>query len=400
METVLDSDPAAATPATPDAAALAPTPRDAFPPCPSPLRHPFAAAAWLVALVAGLVSLVALLAVIAAIPIVNLVALGYMLEGEGRVVRSGRLRDGLPLAALLPRLGAIAGGTWACLLVVRLVAGAAADAGLVDPGGPVATAWRRAATLTAALVGAHLLLAWHAGGSLASFVRPLHNLRLFARAVRAGTVWSGAADRLAATLGLIRPLRLFTLGLRGFIGAAVWLVPATLVFSAFRDTQRPVALLVTLLGAVVLGAALVGVPIMQALFAADGRLAAFREVSAVRRLFRRAPWALVAAVVVLHALSLPLYLAKVVVPPRDALWLVTPIFVLTIYPARLVVGLATGYARRRTRDRWAVVRWAALAVLAPLLALDLLLLFFMPAIDALGRRVLFDHHALLLPTPF
>jgi len=120
----------------------------------------------------------------------------------------------------------------------------------------------------------------------------------------------------------------------------------------------------------------------------------------VRRLFRRAPWALVAAVVALHALSLPLYLAKVVVPPRDALWLVTPIFVLTIFPARLVVGLATGYALRRTRDRWAIVRWAALAVLAPLLALDLFLLFFMPLIDALGRRVLFDHHSLLLPTPF
>lgn len=399
MQTVPDSEPDAA-PAADRVAAAPPAPCDAFPRCPSPLRHPVAACGWLVALGAGLVSLVALLAVIAAIPVVNLVALGYMLEGEGRVVRSGRLRDGLPLAALLPRLGAIAGGTWACILVVRLVSGAAADASLVDPGGPAAAAWRLAATLTAVLVGVHLLLAWHAGGSLVSFVRPLRNLRLFVRALRAGTAWSGAADRLAATLGLIRPVRLFALGLRGLLGGAAWLVPATLVFSAFRDTQRPVALLVTLVGAVLLGAALVGVPIMQARFAADGRLTAFRDVSVVRRLFRRAPWALVAAVVVLHALSLPLYLAKVVVPPRDALWLVTPIFVLTIYPARLVVGLATGYALRRTRDRWAIVRWAALAVLAPLLALDLLLLFFMPAIDALGRRVLFDHHALLLPTPF
>lgn len=400
MQTVPDINLAETVPADPVAAAAPPSPADAFPRCPSPLRHPLRALGWLVALAAGLVSLVALLAVIAAIPIVNLVALGYMLEGEGRVVRSGRLRDGVPLAALLPRLGAIAGGTWAWILVVRLVSGAAADARLVDPDGPAATAWRLAAAITAGLVGIHLLLAWHAGGSLASFVRPLRNLRRFVRDLRAGTAWSGAADRLAATLGLIRPLRLFALGLRGFLGAAAWLVPATLVFSAFRDTQRPLALLVTLAGAVLLGAALVVVPIMQARFAADGRLAAFREVSVVRRLFRRAPWALVAAVVALHALSLPLYLAKVVVPPRDALWLVTPIFVLTIFPARLVVGLATGYALRRTRDRWAIVRWAALAVLAPLLALDLFLLFFMPLIDALGRRVLFDHHSLLLPTPF
>ena len=39
-------------------------------------------------------------------------------------------------------------------------------------------------------------------------------------------------------------------------------------------------------------------------------------------------------------------------------------------------------------------------LLAALLAAYLFLLFFTPAIDAFGRRTLFDHHALLLPTPF
>jgi hypothetical protein len=39
-------------------------------------------------------------------------------------------------------------------------------------------------------------------------------------------------------------------------------------------------------------------------------------------------------------------------------------------------------------------------VLVPAVALLLVLLFITPAIDALGRRVLFDHHAILLPTPF
>jgi hypothetical protein len=373
---------------------------DAFPSCPAPWRQPLRALGWLVTLTSGLASLAAILSVLAAIPIVNVGVLGYMLEGEGRVVRSGRLRDGVPLAAALPRLGALAFGTWAWLMVVRLVAGAAADAALVDPGGPIAATWRRAATVTAALVGIHLLLAWNAGGGLAAFVRPLRNLRRFVRGLRAGTVWRDATDRITAVLALIRPRRLFSLGLRGLVGSAVWLVPATLVFSAFRDTQRPAALVVTLLGGLLLGTALVCVPILQACFAADDRLAVFREVSTVRRLFRRAPLALVAAVVALHALSLPLYLAKVVVPPRDALWLITPLFVVTIFPARLVVGWATGYALRRASDRPWPLRWVALAVLVPLMALDLLLLFFMPLIDALGRRALFDHHALLLPTPF
>lgn len=373
---------------------------DSFPSCPSPLRHPLRAVGWIISLGAGLVSLVVMLSVLAAVPIVNLVVLGYMLEGEGRVVRSGRLRDGVPLAGMLPRLGAIGFGTWAWLLVVQLVAGAAADAALVDPDGPAATAWRRATLITAVGVGIHLLLAWQAGGSLLSFMRPLHNARRFARALRAGTAWSDAADHLGAACALVRPRHLFSLGLRGFIGAALWLVPPTLLFSAFRNTQRPAALLVTLAGGALLGLVLVCVPFLQARFAAEGRLAAFRDIGFVGRLFRRAPVALVAAVVVLHALSLPLYLAKVIVPPRDALWLITPLFVVTIFPARIAVGWATGFALRRERDRWRILRWLTAALLVPAVALLLVLLFITPAIDALGRRVLFDHHAILLPTPF
>jgi hypothetical protein len=38
--------------------------------------------------------------------------------------------------------------------------------------------------------------------------------------------------------------------------------------------------------------------------------------------------------------------------------------------------------------------------LTALLGAFLFLLFFTPAIGSAGRRVLFDHHALLLPTPF
>jgi hypothetical protein len=373
---------------------------DSFPACPSPLRHPLRALGWLVSLGAGVVSLVIILSVLAAVPIVNLLVLGYMLEGEGRVVRSGRLRDGVPLAGALPRLGAIGFGTWAWLLVVQLVAGAAADAELVDPEGPAAAAWRRATTITAVGVGIHLLLAWFAGGSLAAFLRPLRNARLFVRALRSGTAWSGAADRLGAGLALVRPQHLFSLGLRGFLGAALWLVPPTLLFSAFRNTQRPAALLVTLAGGAFLGLVLVCVPFLQARFAAEGRLAAFRDIGFVGRLFRRAPIAVVTAVVVLHALSLPLYLAKVIVPPRDALWLITPLFVVTIFPARIAVGWATGFALRRERDRWRILRWLTAAVLMPAVVLLLALLFITPAIDALGRRVLFDHHAILLPTPF
>src|ERR1041385_4875555 len=42
----------------------------------------------------GLVSLLATLALLAAIPIMNLIALGYLLDASGRVAKSGRVRDG------------------------------------------------------------------------------------------------------------------------------------------------------------------------------------------------------------------------------------------------------------------------------------------------------------------
>ena len=74
----------------------------------------------------GLASLLLLLAVIAAIPIVNFIALGYLLEAEGRVGRSGRLRDGFPLLGLAPRLGTIALGIYLWLIPLRIITANAA----------------------------------------------------------------------------------------------------------------------------------------------------------------------------------------------------------------------------------------------------------------------------------
>lgn len=376
------------------------TPFGSLPACPHPLRHPFRAAAWLVSLVVGLASLVLLLSILAAIPLANVLALGYMLEGEGRVVRSGRLGDGVPLLGGLPRLGAVVSGTWAWLLVVRWVAWVAADAALVDPGGATARRWAVARVVVAALVGLHVLLAWRAGGSLPAFIRPIRNLRYLHAEWRAGRVWSGAADAIADVIAALRPLRLFGLGLGGFVGAFLWLVIPTLLFSALRDTQHPAAVLVTLVGGLLLLVVLQWVPLMQARFAAEGRLAAFREVAAVRELHRRAPILLLGALVLLYGLSLPLFLFKVVAAPRDAVLFLTPIFVVTIFPARLALAWAIARAARRPRRRWLAVRLVCTAVVSAALALFLFLLFFTPAIDAHGRRVLLDHHALLLPTPF
>jgi hypothetical protein len=371
-----------------------------LPPFPGLRRHPLASAAWVVSLAAGAVSLFALLALLAAIPGLGLIALGLMLEAEGRVYRTGRLLDAVPCPAILPRLGGIVLGTWLWLTVIWLVTHVAADAALVDPDGKAAAGWRLARAILVPIVTVHLLLAINAGGSLVSFFRPLRNLRLFLGRLRRGEAWQRAADGASRILGAIAPGRLLWLGLAGFAGALGWLLLPTLLFSAMRDTRQPVAILVTLLGAGLLAVVLSWVPFLQARFAGLGRLSAFREFSAVREMHARAPVALLIATIVSYALSLPLYLVKVAVLPGDALLVLTPLFVATIYPARILVGWAAGHASRRARRAWWPVRLAAAAVLFAALAAYLGLLFLMPAIDAGGRRVLFDHPALLLPVPF
>lgn len=369
-------------------------------PPPHPLWHPLRACAWGVTFLAGCVVLVLLVAMLAAVPVLNLVALGWMLEAEGRVARSGRLRDGLPWLGVVPRLGAAAIGIWAWLVVIRLVAAAADDAALVDPGSPRAAAWSWARVIVTVTVGLHLAVALAAGPSLGSFIRPVRNVRRVAAALRQGTLWRGAAAALDRLFHVLDPLATLWLGLGGFVGGLAWVVGPTLLFAATRLSDRPWAPLVSLLGGLLLAAVLMWVPFLQARYAATGRSVAFLELGVVREWFRRAPLAMLAALVALHGLTLPLVLLKVAVPPRDAIWLLTPAFVALILPGRLAVGWAAARAAARPQRAWLATRVLAGVVGWLALAAALALLFFAPVVDALGNGVLFDHHAVLLPTPF
>jgi len=369
-------------------------------PPPHPLRQPLKALAWLVTFSAGGLTLLILVAVLAAIPVLNLLALGWMLDAEGRVARSGRLRDGLPWLRVVPRLGVVAIGVWTWLLVVRRVAAAADDAALVDPGSVTAAAWDRARVIVAILVAVHLLFALAAGPSPMAFLRPIRNLRRVVAAARAGRLWRDGTAAVRRLLDVLAPAATFRLGLGGFLGGLVWVAAPTVLFAAARTSDRPLAPLVSVVGGILLAVTLMWVPFLQARYAATGRLAAFLDLGAVREWFRRAPLAMLAALVLLLGLTLPLHLLKVAVPPRDAVWLLTPLFVLLILPGRLAVGWAAARAAARPGRAWLVTRIAAGIGCWVALAAYLGILFLTPVLAALGTRVLFDHHAVLLPTPF
>lgn len=374
---------------------------ESLPPFPHPLRKPFHAAYWLFELVFGVVSLFALLAFLAAIPIVNFLALGYLLEAEGRVARTGKLRYAMPLLPLAPKLGGIAFGTWCWWWVVRLVSDAASDAALIAPGSGVAIGWRIFLTALTVFVSIHLVLAIARGGRLRLFFwpTPLNGLWLW-RQLQRGDYASMAGSAVKEFIAALRLRHHFWLGLRGFASAFALLFVPTALFSALNDTSKPGQVILTLIGGFCLVLMLSWVPFLQARFAAENRLSAMLELRAIRELFRRTPIVWFLAVVVLYALALPLYLFKLFEIPQDMLWMLTPIFIVSSYPARIFVGWAYARAVKKERRGWFIVRWACRLLLLPLLGFYVFLLFFTPAVDAVGRAVLFQHHAVLLPWPF
>ena len=259
---------------------------DSLPPFPHPLRHPLKAGYWVFDVLFGMVSLFALLAFLAAIPIVNFLALGYLLDAEGRVARTGKLRFAMPLLPLAPKLGGIAFGVWIWCWLVRLVADAASDAELISPGSKVAIGWQIGLTVVTIGVALHLVLAIARGGRLGLFFwpTPLNGLWLVRRLMRGEySDQAGAAVREFVTA--LRLRHHFWLGVRGYFGAFAWLLIPTILLGALQNTSKPGQVLLTLIGGIALVCTLSWVPFLQARFAAEQRMSAMFELRRIRAMF-------------------------------------------------------------------------------------------------------------------
>jgi hypothetical protein len=157
---------------------------------------------------------------------------------------------------------------------------------------------------------------------------------------------------------------------------------------------------VTLFGGVLLMIVLSWVPFLQAHFAAENRFGAMFELRKVRLLFKNAPFSWTITMLVTLTLALPMYLFKVVLPPADAMWMETIVFIVSIYPVKVITGWAYHRAVARERRAFWGFRWLTRLVLLPLLTTYVFLLFFTQFIGEHGKLVLFEHHAFLLPAPF
>ncbi len=191
----------------------------------------------------------------------------------------------------------------------------------------------------------------------------------------------------------------FWLGARGFVGAAAWLVlPITLLAVARR--LRPGAALVGLLGGVLLALVLMHLPFLQARFAEQNRFRAMFELRTLRERFARAPLAFLVALACTFLLAVPLYLLKIEIVPRDAAWLPSLLFVVSIFPARVLSGWAMARGRRREQPRLWIVRWFSRLAMIPLAGIYVLIVYFTQYLSWYGVWSLYEQHAFLVPAPF
>ena len=346
----------------------------------------------------GLVSLCVGLAVLAAVPILQFLSLGYLLESGARVARTGRIRNGFMGVRTAARIGALCLGTWALLLPVRFIADMALSAEIIEPGGIVAGKWRRGLFVLIVLTFIHIASAWSRGGRLRDFAWPFSAFWLVRRVWRGG-FYREARDTVWYCAVSLRLPYYFWLGLRGFLGAFVWLVlPITLL--ACSRGHRPVATLAGFVGGFLLAIVLLYLPFLQMRLATSNRFRAVFELQAVRMDFRRAPWAFTFALFVTLLFAIPLYLLKIEVVPREAAWLPSLVFIVFIFPARLLTGWAMRRAAIRQQPRHWFFRWTARLPLLPIVLMYVLIVFFTQYTSWNGVWSLYEQHAFLVPVPF
>jgi hypothetical protein len=334
------------------------------------------------------------LSLLTAVPLGQVLVLGYLLEVTGRVARTRRLRDGFIGVRTAARVGGVAIGAGVLWLPLYGVSVVAESARIIDPAGTAARVWDGVLLALMAVYVLHVAGALVRGGRLRHFANPLNIPWLGLRLLRGG-LYAECRDHFWAVLVRLRLTYYFGLGLRGYLGAFLWLVvPLALLGHGHRAPA------IGVLGGVLLGVVVLYLPLLQARFARDNRLRAYRAWLSVRRDFRRAPLAFAVAIWVQLLAASPLYLLKIEAIPRDLIFLEGFVFLAFTFPARLVMGWAYARAGKRTEPRHFVVRWLGRLAVLPVVVAYVLVVFTSQHIGWHGVSSLYEQHAFLLPVPF
>jgi hypothetical protein len=334
------------------------------------------------------------------------------------------------------------------LLPLRLISDYWYSSYLIDPYSYITQRWRVALIVCTTLMILHIAAAWYCGGKLRHFFWPLWALvaiplwvargflkrlafrsrartrdgsfvrRLVADLLHArpldqwfapAMLWSGwrrgrmlvrCRDGVWETFTAMRLGHYFSLGVRGFCGSLAWLSVPVLLLVAATSLPNAAGVMCGLAGSFLLLVVVLHLPMLQAQFAAENRLRALFQVRRVRRAFRRAPIAFWMVLFVTLLFALPLYLLTIELTSREVLVLPSLLFVLFIWPARLLSGWALSRARRRVQPRHFCWRWSARLAAVPVAGFYVLIVFFTRYTSWYGVWSLFEQHAFLFPAPF
>ncbi len=345
----------------------------------------------------GLVALIALLAACSVIPGLSFLSLGYLLHVSGTIARTGRFRDGFIGVRKASVLGSIAAGTWLVVWPARLVSGFWKDAEIIAPGSSTSQAWHGGLILVTVITLAHIAWACVRGGKLRHFLWP-QPLRFF-RWLKAPGKFTGSQRMITDyVIGLRLPFY-FWLGLRGFAGALVWLIVPVAILLVATRVPLGGAIVLSLLGGFLLLLVAIHLPFLQAHFAQTDRFSALFELREVRRLFLRAPLAFWFALLITLLFAVPLYLLKIELTPRELAWLPSLLFVIFIFPARILTGWAMNRALRQEQPRHWFPRWLARLGILPIGLAYVLVVYLTPYLSWNGALSLLEQHAFLVPAP-
>jgi hypothetical protein len=337
------------------------------------------------------------LAIVASIPILQFAALGYLLEVGGRIARQRRVAAGFIGLEKATQFGTIVAGLVLIVAPLAVISRLATSARLIEPWSPSDVFLTRLLWVGVTLGVLHFTCACWRGGRLRHFLwpAPTKMAKFVWGLVTLGPVYAETRDLVWNYLASLRLPYYFWLGLRGALGALLWLVlPVTLIV---LGRQVPA---LGFIGGLLCAIVLLYLPFLQGRFAAENRFRAFREMRAVRQLFVRAPVAFFVAQFLTLLLGVPLYLFKVEMLAPDAVWLACLVFVAFSWPARFAVGWALARSERRERPRSAVWRWSMRVAMLVVAVAYVGFIYLTQFTSWHGAASLYAQHPFLLPVPF
>ena len=350
----------------------------------------------------GLASMIVLLSILATLPLLQFLSLGYLLEAGGRIVRTGRIRDGFIGLSTAARVGSVALGIFVTLLPVRLFSSLWYSSYLLNGETGQTLALRCIVLALGVLALLHIAWATFRGGKLRHFCWPAP-IKFFSCLSRLGLsgMYHEASNELWNFFVALRLPFYFWLGVRGFFGALVWLfVPITMMSLATKVEPSGLGGLLAFVGGILLSIVLVYLPFLQIRLPVTNRFRSQFDLREVRRQFCRAPIAYWFSLFMTLALALPLYLLKAELIPREAAWLPSLVFVGFMLPARLLVGWAVSRSTKREQPRLWISRWFARLGLLPVVLIYSLVVYFTQFTSWYGSLSLYEQHAFMVPVPF